>query len=430
MTGHFCGRSTRTARLGLGAAIAIALLAACALTGCSGGRPPRGGQGATSSSEPTAATGSGTVDVARIGLTLTPRWESLSEPLFLTFAPGDSSRLFVVEKAGRIRVVADGLLLEKPFLDLTERVSSEGEQGLLGLAFSPGFMRTGRFYVYYTDTSGNSNVVRITVADPPSSTPRITRRERVLFVKQNTADHYGGCILFGPDRYLYVGTGDGLTPGNPKNGGQNPRSLLGKLLRLDVGEADDGQGVPATYRVPKDNPFVGRDGYRPEIWALGLRNPWRFSFDPATGDLWVGDVGQAGWEEIDRIPKGTSGQNFGWNLFEGTHEYPPGHVPPPDPSGITMPVAEYEHSKGKCVIGGYVYRGSRYPELQGVYLYGDWVSGRIWGLRSDEGTGAAELARVPLDISSFGEDAEGELYVCDLSGGAVLGVSASSPAGE
>ena len=237
-----------------------------------------------------------------------PVGKGLDQPLLLTYAPGDSSRLFIVEKTGRIRVVVNRLLLAEPFLDLSARINAEGEGGLLGLAFSPDFMSTGRFYVDFTDTAGDTRVERYTAADPASSKPKIVRRERVLFVNQTVYNHYGGCIVFGPDRYLYVGTGDSAALGASRSNAQNPKSVLGKILRLDVGEAADSPAVPATYRIPSDNPFAGTTGYRPEIWALGLRNPWRFSFDRATRDLWIGDVGQSGWEEIDRLERGVGGK--------------------------------------------------------------------------------------------------------------------------
>ena len=363
---------------------------------------------------------------SEIQLTLTPRWEGFSEPLLLTHAPGDSSRLFIVEKTGRIRVVVNRRLLAEPFLDLSSAINAEGEGGLLGLAFSPDYMNTGRFYVNFTDKAGDTRVERYTAADPASSKPKIVRRERVLFVNQTVYNHYGGCIVFGPDRYLYVGTGDSAALGASRSNAQNPKSVLGKILRLDVGEAADSPAVPATYRIPSDNPFAGTTGYRPEIWALGLRNPWRFSFDRSTSDLWIGDVGQSGWEEIDRMEGGVGGRNFGWSVYEGTHPYPSGSRAPTDASRYTMPVAEYEHPTGKCVIGGYVYRGSAYPALRGIYVYADWVSGRMWGLRSEGETETAEFERTSLNISSFGEDAEGELYVCDLQSGTVFGISASA----
>ncbi len=236
--------------------------------------------------------------------------------------------------------------------------------------------------------------------------------------------------MFGPDRYLYVGMGDGGSGGDPQNRAQNPDVLLGKMLRIDVGEraAEPNQRVvkvvPKTYVVPPDNPFVGRAGYRGEIWTLGMRNPWRFSFDRETDDLWIGDVGQGDWEEIDHLPAGKGGQNLGWNLLEGTHPYPPGNPQPRTLSRFTMPVAEYPHPTGESVTGGYVYRGAKNPVLRGVYLYADYSTGRIWGYRAGENPATAELVRTQLNIASFGEDAAGELYVCDLRG-AVYQLSAT-----
>ncbi len=296
---------------------------------------------------------------------------------------------------------------------MASRVFSDSRSPLTSL-------HSGRFYINYTDTSGDTNVVRYTVSDPRSNTPKVVSRGRVLLVRQPYANHNGGCIVFGPDDNLYVGMGDGGSGGDPQNRAQNPGVLLGKILRLDVGETGGGQAVPSTYRIPADNPFVApaqsKAGYRPEIWALGVRNPWRFSFDRDGGDLWIGDVGQNDWEEIDYAPVGTGGQNYGWNILEGTHPYPPGAPEPSDTSSFVMPVAEYPHPTGESVTGGYVYRGLKNPALQGVYLYGDFVTGRIWGLRRGAGAETRQLAKTQLSIASFGEDADGELYICDLRG--------------
>ncbi len=423
--------ATRAARL-----LAPLLAALLVLGGCGRAQParvvdPSGSSAETTQQEqpgrsPTGTAGDSGVELSRIDVSLTPRWEGLSEPLFLTSAPGDSSRIFIVEKTGRIRVVRDGRLLEQPYLDLSALVSSGGEQGLLGLAFSPRFIENGRLYVNYTDTSGDTNVVRYALADPSSDAPKVAARRRVLLVRQPYSNHNGGCIAFGPDGYLYVGMGDGGSGGDPEDRAQDPGVLLGKILRLDVGEAGDAaaEDMPGTYRIPDDNPFVGRTGYRGEIWALGARNPWRFSFDRVNGDLWIGDVGQSAWEEIDRLPAGKGGQNLGWNVFEGSHTYPPGRPAPADASRYTMPVAEYPQPTGASVTGGYVYRGSKNPVLQGVYLYGDFVTGRIWGLQLDGATETRELAKTELSIASFGEDADGELYVCDLRG-TVYAISAT-----
>jgi glucose/arabinose dehydrogenase len=398
-------------------------LVACSRAGTPQVVPPTTSQTTAPTITPTP-TPSPSVAVSDIALTLRRRWTNLSQPLFLTYAPSDGSRLFIVEKTGRIRVVKNGRLLAAAYLDLSTKVSSGGEQGLLGLAFSPDFSASGRLYVDYTDRSGNTNVVRYTVTDPASDAPRISATQRVLLVDQPYSNHNGGCIAFGPDRYLYIGLGDGGSEGDPQKRGQDPATLLAKVLRIDVGETGSGSSIPATYRVPADNPFVGRSGYRSETWAWGLRNPWRFSFDRQTGELWIGDVGQNAWEEIDLLPKGRGGQDLGWSLLEGTHPYPPSSPEPPDLSRFTMPIVEYSHQLGDAVTGGYVYRGSKNPVLVGVYLYGDYGSGRIWGLRHAAQTTDAQLADTQLNISSFGEDAAGELYVCDL-GGSVWEISAA-----
>lgn len=408
----------------------MTLVGCLALVACSRGAAPQVVPPSNTSGTPTptstpTSTPAPTVALSSISLSLTPRWTNLSEPLFLTYAPGDPSRLFIVEKTGRVRVVKNGRLLSAPYLDLSGQVSTGSEQGLLGLAFSPQFMTTGRFYVNYTDRSGSTNVVGYTVADPASDTPKNPGRRRVLLVNQPYANHNGGCIVFGPDGYLYIGMGDGGSGGDPHKNGQNPGTLLAKILRIDVGEAGSAGSVPTTYRIPADNPFVGKDGYRAEIWAMGVRNPWRFSFDRQTGDLWVGDVGQGAWEEVDHLPARRGGQNLGWNLLEGTHPYPPGSAEPPGLSRFTMPVVEYPHPTGESITGGYVYRGADSPVLAGVYLYADFVTGKVWGLRLGETAATAQLAQTQLSIASFGEDLVGELYVCDLRG-AVYQVSAKA----
>jgi glucose/arabinose dehydrogenase len=312
-----------------------------------------------------------------------------------------SGRLFVIEKVGRIRIIENDQLLETPFLDITDRVGSNGnEQGLLGLAFHPQYQVNGRFFVNYTDTRGDTVIARFQVSsdpnivDPGSEVP-------LLGIDQPFPNHNGGVLAFGPDGYLYAGLGDGGSQGDPNGNAQNTQVMLGKILRLDVDSADP-------YEVPADNPFGN------EIWAYGFRNPWRFSFDKPTGDLYIGDVGQNQWEEIDFLAAGSpGGANFGWDHREGAHNYEGG-----GPEGMIDPVAEYSHSEGGCsVTGGYVYRGSM-PEWNGIYLYGDYCTGMIWGLiQSDGGWQTQLLFDVDVTITSFGKDENGEVYLISDNGG-------------
>jgi len=349
-------------------------------------------------------------DPATVSLGLEQIADGLNSPVFATHAGDGSGRLFVVEKDGRIRVIdADGLR-KQPFLDIRSQVGSGGsEQGLLGLAFHPNFAQNGRLFVYYTDKQGNTVISRFqanaerTEADPASEVVMLTQ-------EQPASNHNGGMLAFGPDGMLYAGLGDGGKAGDPWGNGQSLETLLGKLLRVDV---DSGQAVA----VSAGNPFAGQEGARGEIWAYGLRNPWRFSFDRATGDLWIGDVGQNQWEEIDYQPAASAGgENYGWDLMEGTHCYDADTC---DRSGLVLPVAEYSHGDNGCsVTGGYVYRGTANPSLQGVYFYGDYCSGRIWGLARDASGEwqSNELLDTALQISSFGETEDGEVLVVDLDG--------------
>jgi glucose/arabinose dehydrogenase len=334
----------------------------------------------------------------------------LERPVYLTHAGDTTGRLFVVEQSGRIRILQNGALLADPFLDLTDLVNDSGnEQGLLGLAFHPDYAANGLFFVNYTDANGDTAVVRYSVsADPNRADPASAKM--ILQVAQPFPNHNGGDLAFGPDGYLYIGLGDGGSAGDPQGNGQNLKALLGKLLRIDVNPGDP-------YGIPPDNPFVGHPEARPEIWAYGLRNPWRYSFDRATGDLYIADVGQNAYEEIDYQPAGSQGgENYGWNFMEGAHPFK-GQAP----AGLTAPVAEYSHQVGGCsVTGGYVYRGPSLPALNGVYLYGDYCSGQVWALyRSGSSWENVALLNAFFTISSFGEDANGEVYVLDHGGGAV-----------
>jgi len=338
----------------------------------------------------------------------------LSSPLDLTSAPGDTSRVFIVEKTGTIRIWRRGALNARPFLDVSDRVSAGSEQGLLGLAFHPQYASNGRFYVDYTDRSGDTRVVEFTVSANPDSASAIERE--ILFLDQPYANHNGGQIAFGPDGFLYVALGDGGSAEDPQGNGQNLGTLLGKILRLDVDS-----GTP--YAIPPSNPFVGRAGARGEIWSYGLRNPWRFAFDALTGDMMIGDVGQYAWEEIDYESAGQGGRNYGWRRMEGTHCFP---NPPCDPTGLTLPVAEYGHQVGCSVTGGKIYRGPALPELSGVYFYGDYCTGLVRSLRIEGGVATdphdwtAVLRRrdggAMQGLSSFGTDGKGELYLVLLGG--------------
>lgn len=344
-------------------------------------------------------------------------------PVHITHADDGSGRLFVVEQAGRIWIIKDGALLSMPFLDISNRVVSGGEQGLLSVAFPPDYDSKGYFYVNYTSISGDGDTVvaRYNISgDPNVADPE---SEQVLLTTgQPFSNHNGGQLAFGPDGYLYISMGDGGSSGDPLNNAQSPGTLLGKLLRIDV-ESDPGADP---YLIPSDNPFIQNGEFRDEIWALGLRNPWRFSFDRQTGDVYIGDVGQSSYEEIDFQPaSSTGGENYGWNIMEGAHCFNSATC---DQTGLVLPVAEYEHSQGDCSItGGLVYRGQDYAGLQGIYLYGDFCSGRIWGLRKN-GTDwqTALLLDSPYTISTFGEDEAGNLYLVDYFTGDIYKIITQS----
>ena len=311
-----------------------------------------------------------------------------------------SGRLFVIEKVGRIRIIQNGQLLETPFMDISDRVgSSANEQGLLGLAFHPDYGETGKFYVNYTDNNGDTVIAQFqSTADPNIADP--ASEIALMHIDQPFPNHNGGVLAFGPDGYLYAGMGDGGSQGDPRGNAQNIGAMLGKILRIDVNG-----GSP--YSVPADNPFGN------EVWAYGFRNPWRLSFDSQTGELYIADVGQGTWEEIDFLPAGSpGGANFGWNLREGAHDYKGSAS-----AGLIDPVAEYSHAEGGCsVTGGYVYRGSM-SEWNGIYLYGDYCTGFIWGLiRSNDGWQKQLLFQTGVTITSFGQDENGEVYLLSDNG--------------
>jgi hypothetical protein len=345
-------------------------------------------------------------------ITLRPLATGLTSPLGITNAK--DSRLFITQQTGQI-LISDGTqLLPTPFLDIHSIISCCVERGLLGLAFHPSYATNGFFFVYYTDVNGDINIARYKVssdpniADPSSATPILTISHR------DFANHNGGQLQFGPDGYLYAGTGDGGNAGDTLGNGQNLQALLGKLLRIDIDH-----GTP--YGIPPLNPFAGRNDARHEIWAYGMRNPWRFSFDRQTGDLIIGDVGQALWEEVDFQPAmDGGGENYGWNIMEGTHCY---NATTCNQTGMTLPIIEYGHTNGACSItGGYRYRGMRSAHLQAMYIYADLCNGIITGASHmpDGSWTTQQLTQVAFNITSFGEDASGEIYVADYSGGRLL----------
>jgi glucose/arabinose dehydrogenase len=328
---------------------------------------------------------------------------TLEQPLALAVRSGDPA-LYAAQKTGKVVAIRDGVVDPVPVLDLSEQVSLGGEQGLLGLAFSP----DGRdVYVNYTDANGDTHVTGYAMHDGRADTA--TRRD-LLVVDQPYSNHNGGNLAFGPDGYLYIGLGDGGSGGDPEGNGQSLSTLLGKMLRIVPTFSGD-----RPYRVPADNPFVGRADARPEIWAYGLRNPWRYSFDRVTGDLWIGDVGQSAWEEVDFQPSGSAGgENYGWNRMEGDHAY--GGAAPP--AGAAPPVYEYSHDQGCVVTGGYVYRGRAIPDLVGAYVFADFCAGALEAIRLQDGRVIDHRALGPVvsSLSSFGEDADGELYAMSLGG--------------
>ncbi len=338
-----------------------------------------------------------------------PLIQGLNRPVDLQSPPDGSGWLFVLEQDGLIRLAeADGSLQPTPFLDIRDRVGTEGgEQGLLGLAFDPAYAENGFFYLNYTDRDGNTVIARYQRATPTQADP--ASETRLLHISQPYANHNGGGLAFGPDGYLYIALGDGGYRADPHGNAQNTNSLLGKILRIDVHS-----GQP--YAIPADNPFT-HGGGRAEVWAWGLRNPWRFTFDPATGDLYIADVGQEKWEEVDYLPAGAPPPyNFGWDYYEGSHPF---EGQPPEDAGLIFPVYEYGHDQGCSITGGVVYRGSDLPpEWQGLYLYSDFCSGHVWGLRrTDAGTWENRLLYASLgNIASFGQDPSGEVYLVDYRG--------------
>lgn len=315
-------------------------------------------------------------------------------------------RFLVAERSGRMRYVGADVLT----LDLSERIGElQGDQGLFGMALHPLYPADPRLFVAYSSTGGATVLASYEL--PPNGMPITAAPETVIEVPYPDVLHYGGHMAFGPDGYLYLGLGDGGPVGDPRGDGQNPHTLLGTILRLDV-------AAHSGYAIPEDNPFVGGSLGAPEVWLYGLRHPWRFSFDRETGDLWIGDVGEEHREEIDLAPAGRGGLNFGWSRYEGTQCFRPSDC---DPAGLTMPVAEYQHAEGASgVVGGYVYRGAALGSLVGRYLYGDIFSGRIWALDSQDPDASTELIfECRCIVTSFAEDTAGELYVVAFDEGAI-----------
>jgi glucose/arabinose dehydrogenase len=390
--------------------VGLAILAACQSSPTSPevSETPAPEPTRSAAEEPNSA---GRLKPGQIDLEFDTVFEGLEAPVLVTSAGDGSDRLFVVEQTGSILVGEPGEELGT-FLDVSDLIVAGGEQGLLGLAFHPNYADNGRFFINYTDTSGDTVIAEYvnaseTVADQSSA--RI-----LLQIEQPFANHNGGNIAFGPDGHLYIGMGDGGSGGDPRGYAQNLSTLLGKMLRIDV----DSKSNDTEYGIPEDNPFAGDTVPRPEIWASGLRNPWRFSFDTETGDLWIGDVGQDEYEEINHVPADQSEVNFGWNTMEASHCYGGGGC---DREGLTEPVAEYNHDNGSCsVTGGHVYRGQRFPDMVGAYFFADYCSGIVWVLDADRPeAGLTQLLDTELSFSSFGLDNDGELYVTSLNDGTV-----------
>jgi len=366
-----------------------------------------------------------TIQVEAAELTTIRVASGLALPVLVTSAPGDSDRIFIVEQnSGKILILLDGAVSSTPFLDISARVGSSGyEQGLLGMAFHPDYEINRFFYVDYTNQSGNTVIARYQTSDDPDIA-LFDSEQILLTINQPYTNHNGGMLAFGSDGYFYIGTGDGGSGFDPLNNAQTTTTMLGKMLRIDVDA-----GTP--YAIPPDNPFVSSPNVLDEIWAIGLRNPWRYSFDRETGDLYIGDVGQNQWEEIDfQSGASTGGENYGWRIFEGTHTTGLTGFSSVVPD-TTWPILEYQHLSGACsVTGGYVYRGNDIPGLQGTYFFADFCNGQIWSFRYDGQTMTEYQERTDqlapgggLDlgsISSFGEDHSGELYLCDLNGGEIF----------
>jgi glucose/arabinose dehydrogenase len=333
--------------------------------------------------------------------------EGLTNPVYLTAPPGDA-RLFIVEQPGRIRVYKGGALLVTPFLDMTDSVRYGGEEGLLSVAFDPAYATNGRFYVYYTDDRGDIAIARYTAAPTADVANADSHTEVLTIAHPGQSNHNGGLAMFGPDGMLYLGTGDGGGGGDPQNNGQNTSSLLGKLLRIDV------SSLP--YTSPSTNPFAGATAGRDEIWAYGLRNPWRYAFDDEAGTLYIADVGQGSWEEVNTVSASLAGVNYGWRIMEGAHCY---NASTCNMAGLTQPVHEYGHGDECSITGGFVYRGAAIPGIRGHYFYSDYCAGWLKSLRVNGASATDHRDWEVGDIGnvlSFGADAAGELYILSANG--------------
>jgi glucose/arabinose dehydrogenase len=357
----------------------------------------------------------------------------LTSPVTVTNAADSSGRLFIVQQTGQILIFTNGTLLPTPFLDIHDLVSCCGEQGLLGLAFHPDYADNGFFYVDYTDVNGDTVVARYTVSENDPNVADPESAQNVLKQQQPFSNHNGGQLAFGLDGYLYIALGDGGSGGDPQENGQNLGTWLGKILRVDI-NGDDFPGDPdRNYAVPPNNPFVGDPDALDEIWAYGVRNPWRCTFDRVTGDFFVADVGQGTWEEINFQPAASiGGENYGWDVLEGMHcfeDIPQGSCNQFLNGGSTLPVLEYSHSFGCSVTGGYRYRGQLYPQLDGIYFYSDLCSGTIWGAIQDKQGRwiSQDLLDSGLTVTTFGEDEAGEVYVADYSSGVLYQVVGGQP---
>jgi glucose/arabinose dehydrogenase len=438
-------RSPYARRHALGFAFAailgLSIAAVGVLSACTNSTSPSS-PGASPATAPAPTATAGPVALDHLALSLQQKWSGLSQPLYLTNAGDGSGRIFIVEQTGRVRVVVGGKLQAAPYLDVHTLVSTDApERGLLGLAFSPTFASDGRVYLDYTDTSGNTVVCRYTAGSPSSSAPQWSAPVTLLHIAQPYPNHNGGCLQFGPDGYLYIGMGDGGSGGDPGNRAQTPTNLLGKILRIDPSTPSGSQ----PYAIPPGNPSNLTTDPKlkpaPEVWSTGMRNPWRFSFDSSTGEMWIADVGQDAWEEIDVVTSAQAdaraklgGLNFGWHLYEGDHTYPAGTAvqAAQRSSAYVWPIYTYPHPLGESITGGYVYRGSAYPALVGTYVFADYVKGWVAGVRLTAPDGSqlatpqeATLLSTPGNPASFGVDENRELYLVDHRG-AVYQVQARS----
>lgn len=383
-------------RTALAAPVLVALLAAC------GG----GGGAAPTAPDPTTPT-----PPATFALALQTVASGMDQPVYLTAPTGDA-RLFIVERPGRVRILANGAVLAQPFVDISGKTTVSGERGLLSVAFDPNYAQNGRFYLYYTDTTGDIAIDRMTVSSDANTANPASAVRLLTIPHPGFSNHNGGQLAFGPDGYLYLGTGDGGGAGDPAGNAQNLNVLLGKMLRLDVSGA--------AYTIPPDNPYVGQAGRRGEIWASGLRNPWRFAFDRTERLLYIADVGQGEREEVDIAAVAQAGNNYGWRTMEGTACY---NAAACDKSGLFIPQFEYQHGandvNGCSITGGYVYRGAALPELAGQYLYSDYCKGFLKSFTYRNGVAGAvttwEVGNIG-NVVSFGEDAAGELYMLSSNG--------------